>query len=350
MKFRSDNATGTPPEIIEALANSNHGARYGYGKDDDCARAESMMRELLEAKDARVYFVVTGTAANALALGSLVNPWETIYCHKNAHIEVDEAGAPEFYTNGAKLKHVKAERGVIDPNALHEAIRETGAIGVHNWQRGAVSVTNITEQGALYSAEKLQEIGAVAREFSLPLHLDGARFANSVVAANESPAHMSHKAGVDALVFGGTKNGLMMGEAVVLFGEERAWEFEMRRKRGGHLLSKGQFLGAQFIAMLENENWRKWAQNANDKMQMLYASLSAQADVHFDNAPEGNMAYLRFPRAIHQRLFEAGAEYYIEPATQSLEGPADELIRARLVTSWATRDEEIAEFVKYFDS
>ncbi len=348
MKFRSDNATGAAPEVMRALVDANHGVTHGYGADEYSLRAQDMMRELLEAPDARVYLVSTGTAANALALASLVQPWETIYCHELAHIEVDEAGAPEFYTNGAKLKHVSADHGILRAEALREAIAETGAIGVHNWQRGAVSITNVTEEGAVYSAEKTQAIGRVAHEFGLPMHLDGARFANAVVASGASPAELSHKAGVDALVFGGTKNGLWAGEAVVLFGEERTWEFELRRKRGGHLLSKGQFLGAQFVALLENDNWRCWAERANGMMQALYEALHAHADVEFERKPEANMAYLWFPREIHQRLMAAGAEYYLEPATQSLDGDLSEKLRCRLVTHWATRDEDVDGFVSYF--
>ncbi len=348
MKFRSDNATGAAPEVMAALADANTGARFGYGKDDHCARAEAMMREVLEAPKARVYFVPTGTAANALALSVLVEPYEAIFCHAHAHIEVDEAGAPEFFTNGAKLHHVAASRGLIEVEALREAVAETGAIGVHNWQRGALSLTNLTEAGALYGAGELKALCDVAREFDLPVHLDGARFANSVAASGVSAAGMSHLAGVDVLVFGGTKNGLMGAEAVVIFDEARAWDFEMRRKRGGHLLSKGQFLGAQFEAMLEGENWLKWAANANAQMGKLYEALAVCADVEFEARPDGNMGYLWFPREVHRALMEAGAEYYLEPATQSLEGAGDEKLRARLVTSWATSDEEIAAFLKFF--
>ena len=190
------------------------------------------------------------TAANALALAILTPPWGAVFCHRNAHVEEDECGAPEFYTGGAKLVLIDGPDARITPEALRATVIATAQGGVHNTQRGPVTITNATEAGTVYSAAEVAALCTVAREFGLPVHMDGARFANALVAAGCTPAEMTWKAGVDVLSFGGTKNGCMGVEAVVIFDPAKAWEFELRRKRGGHLFSKHRYLSAQMDAYL----------------------------------------------------------------------------------------------------
>lgn len=348
MQFTSDNSIPAAPEIMQAILNCNHAGMGGYGNDPYTQEAITLIREIFEAPEAAVYFVATGTAANALALATLIEPFECVYCHHNAHINEDECGAPEFFTNGAKLIGIDGANGKITPTALKSAIEATGTIGVHNVQKGALSLTNLTEAGTAYSVSELSELCAVAKEFGRPVHLDGARFANVVAAGNQTPADHSWRAGVDVLVLGGTKNGMMFGEAVIIFDPKKAWEFELRRKRGGHLLSKGRYLGAQFSAFLRDELWLKYARHANSQMQILATGLREKSNVTLDFNPDGNVAFAQFPREIHQNLLASGASYYLFPANQSLEGRGDENLRARLVTSWCTSDEDIHKFLTFF--
>ena len=348
MHFTSDNAIPAAPEIMQAIMDCNTGGTGGYGSDPYCDEAIAKIREIFEAPEAAVYFVTTGSAANALALATLVEPFECVFCHTEAHINTDECGAPEFFTNGAKLVGIHGADGKLHPDELKNVIKATGTLGVHNVQRGAVSLTNLTEAGTSYSVAELTALCDIAKSFNRPVHLDGARFANVIASGNHSPADHSWRAGVDVVVLGGTKNGLMMGEAVVIFDPKKAWEFELRRKRGGHLVSKGRYLGAQFSAFLNDDLWLTYARHANAQMAKLYAGLKSKTDVEFDFTPAGNVAFIRFPRALHQDLHAAGAKYYLFPADQSLEGQPEEVLSARLVTSWCTTDEELEHFMSFF--
>ncbi len=348
MQFTSDNSIPAAPEIMQAILDCNQGGTGGYGADPYCAEAIAQIREIFEAPEAAVYFVATGSAANALALATLVEPFETVFCHTHAHINEDECGAPEFFTNGAKLISIDGENGKLQPDTVAQVIQSTGTLGVHHVQQGALSLTNLTEAGTSYSVSELQALCDVAKSYNRPVHLDGARFANAVASGNHSPADHSWRAGVDALVLGGTKNGLMMGEAVIIFDPQKAWEFELRRKRGGHLVSKGRYFGAQFSAFLRDDLWLTYARKANAQMAKLVSGLKNKPNVHFDFAPDGNVAFLRFPREIHQALHAAGAKYYLFPADQNLDGSPEEELSARIVTSWCTTDEELEKFISFF--
>ena len=207
-------------------------------------------------------------------LATLCPPWATIFCHRRSHIEEDECGAPEFFTGGAKLTLADGGDGRIDPDALADAISFANRIGVHNIQRGALSLTNVTELGTVYSPDHIAQLSEIAHGWKLPVHLDGARFANAVIATGATPAELTWKAGVDAVCFGGSKNGLMAAEVVVLFDPDCAWEFELRRKRGGHLFSKHRFLSAQFDAYLEDGLWLDLARRANAAADLLASGLS----------------------------------------------------------------------------
>ena len=345
MHFASDNTAPVPPQVLDALARANHGHAPAYGTDRLTAEAVDAIRRMLEAPRAAVALVPTGTAANALALATLCPPWGAIYCHRHAHIEEDECGAPEFYTGGAKLTLLDGEQAKITPATLDAALAEAGALGVHNVQRGAVSLTNVTERGAVYEPAEIAALSAVARAYDVPVHMDGARLANAVAATGASPAELSWKAGVDALSLGGTKNGLMAAEAVVLFDPARARELELRRKRAGQLFSKHRYLAAQFCAWLEDDLWCHLARRANDAAARLAGGLGAMPGVQLHGQARANMIFADLPRAVHRRLFEAGAHYYLTAPGASLSGPDHAPLSARFVTCWATSEAEVDEFL-----
>ena len=340
MFFASDNAGPVHPQVMEALASANTGYAGGYGNDALTAEVQAQIRTVFEAPEAVVHFVPTGTAANVLALATLANPWDTIYCARHAHIQMDECNAPEFYS-GAKLTTV-GHGDKLDPKTLRKRIAETGVLGVHGAQRGPVSITQVTEFGQIYTLTELAELTAVAKEFDCPVHLDGARFANALVALNCTPADMTWRLGVDAVSFGGTKNGCMGVEAVVIFDPQKAWEFELRRKRGAHLFSKLRYLSAQMQGYLANDLWLQTARTANDNCARLTAGLRA-AGVAFDYEPQANMIFCQMTRGTHRRLHDAGAMYYL--LAGSLEGPDDELLPARLVCDWSIAHELIDQFI-----
>lgn len=347
MQFASDNTSGAAPEIMAALVAANTGHAPSYGADALTAEVVARLREVFEAPEAAVYLVPTGTAANALSCAVLTQPWGAIFCHRNAHIEEDECGAPEFYTGGAKLVLVEGAHAKMSPEALRAAIAHTARAGVHNVQRGMVSLTNATEAGAVYTPAEVKALSAVAREFSLPVHMDGARFANGLVAAGCTPAEMTWRAGVDVLSFGGTKNGCMGVEAVVIFDPKRAWEFELRRKRAGHLFSKHRFLAAQMAAYLEGGLWLRLAAHANTIAARLSSGIAARPGTRLVHPTEANEVFAAFPRTAHRALHAAGAAYYLWPFDQSLDGPGEEPLAARMVASWATTAEEVDAFLAH---
>ncbi len=345
MFLASDNISPVHPKVMEALSRANEGYVSSYGADPVTERATQMIRDLFEAPDAAVYLVATGSAANALGLSVMTKPWQTIYCHRNAHIEEDECGAPEFYVGGGKLSLVDGPHGKMDPEALRRAVEFTGRGGVHNLQRGVVSITNVTELGGVYSAAEVAALAAVAIEFGLPVHLDGARFSNAIVASGATPAEMTWKAGVDVVSFGGTKNGLMGVEAVVIFDPKLAWEFELRRKRGGHLFSKHRYLAAQMEAYLTDDLWRELATHANAMGQRLASGIRKLDQATLLHPADANMVFAGLPRVAHKRVIDAGAYYYFWPFNQSLEGPDDGILTARFVASWSTTSEDIDQFL-----
>lgn len=345
MNFASDNTSAVAPEIMAALAAANDGAVMPYGNDAATARVRDAIRAAFEAPEAAVYLVGTGTAANALSLAILTDPWGAVFCHRNAHVEEDECGAPEFYTGGSKLVLVEGPSAKMTPAALRRAISFTGRAGVHNVQRGMVTITNATENGTVYDVAEVAALCGVARDHNLPVHMDGARFANAIVATGATPAAMTWKAGVDVLSFGGTKNGCMGVEAVVIFDPARAWEFELRRKRGGHLFSKHRYLAAQMEAYLADGLWLDLAARANAAASRLSEGILTVPGAALVHPTEANAVFAAWPRGGHRKAQDAGAEYYLWPGDQSLEGPEDEALAARLVCSWSTTAAEVDGFL-----
>lgn len=330
MNFASDNAGPVHPRVMSALIDANGGHAPSYGRDRWTAEAVARVREVFEAPEAAVHLVPTGTAANALALATLSKPWDAIFCTEMAHIHEDECNGPEFYAGGAKLVPLPAPQAKLTPDALRAAMERLGP--VHGPQRGPVSLTQATEKGTVYSLEEIRAVAATAHGFGSRVHLDGARFANALVALGCSPADMTWRAGVDAVSFGGTKNGLMGVEAVVLFDPALSWELELRRKRAAHLFSKHRFLGAQMAAYLTDGLWLEMASASNAALGLLVEGLRA-LDGEPAWEPQANLVFIRLPRAMHRRLRAAGAAYTL---FGDIEGDADEPVLCRLVCDWST--------------
>jgi len=347
MYFTSDNAVGAAPEILDAIMAANNGALPSYGADPMMEEVERTISTIFETP-CRVFLVGTGTAANALTLASLAPPWGAVFCHRYAHIEVDECGAPEFFGGGLKLVLLDGDNGKIDPAALTNALNETGAGGVHQVQPAVLSLTNVTEAGALYQADEVAALSALAHDKGCAVHLDGTRFANALVSSNASPADMSWRAGVDVLCLGATKNGALAAEAVIFFDPERQADriaqFEYRRKRGGHLISKGRMLSSQMAAYLKDDLWLRLARQSNDAAVRLAEGLRKINGVEIENSIDANMLFVHLPLKIHRALEAEGARYYLEPPSQSDDGNG-ETVRVRFVTSFSTSHEAIDSFL-----
>lgn len=325
MSFHSDNCSGASPAVMAALLRANEGSAPSYGEDAIMARVRARIRTVFEAPEAAVYLVATGTAANALALAISCPPWGAMFAHRTAHVIMDECSAPEFYSHGAKLVPVEGAAGRMTPETLAQALTRITPGDVHSAQPGMLTLTNVTEAGTVYAPSDVAALTAIARDHAMPSHMDGARFANALVAANASPAGMTWRAGIDVLSFGGTKNGCLGVEAVVIFDPAKAWEFELRRKRGGHLFSKHRFLSAQMEAYLESDLWLENARNANGMAALLARGLEGQG-VPMRSPVEANIL---FP------LWPAGRDAH----------PAAALMEGRLVTSWNTTPADIAAFL-----
>lgn len=342
MHFASDNAGPVHPQIMQALADTNSGYAMGYGNDPLTAKAIAAVRDVFEAPNAEVFFVTSGTGANALALSCLAKPVQAVFCSPVAHVFLEECNAVEFFTGGARLTPVPGDER-MDPAALRDRVEFTRLLTGRGPQIGAVTLTQVTEFGTLYSLDDIHAVAAVAADFGLPLHLDGARFANAVARLGCSPADMTWKAGVDAISFGGTKNGCMGLEAVVIFDPERAQDMALRRKRGGHLWSKHRYLSAQMEAYLRDDLWLETARQANAHSDHLAAGMRA-AGVTFAHEPMANLIFVKLSRAEHRRLHAAGAVYYIEDGT--LDGPDDtEMLTGRFVCGWSQDRAEIDRFL-----
>ena len=343
MSFKSDNCGPAHPAIMEALSAANQGFASSYGADDLTTQTTAKLREVFEAPEASIHLVATGTAANALALSTLTQPWQTIFCTPLAHIHTDECNAPEFYTGGAKLSLVGPD-DKMTPDALRTAIEGWPLGDVHGAQRGPVALTQVTEMGRVYSLDELTALTQVAADYDLPVHLDGARFANALVTLGCTPADMTWKAGIDAVSFGGTKNGCLGVEAVIFFNPQKAWEFELRRKRAAHLFSKHRFLAAQMLGYLTDDLWLDMARAANAKAARLADGLRDVPDCVFLAEPQANMIFATLPRATHQRLMAGGAHYGLNQGPLDT-GPADEPLAMRLVCDWSISEDVIDHFV-----
>jgi threonine aldolase len=338
MNFLSDNTAGAAPEILAALARANDGVQSSYGGDAVTARLTAKLSTLFE-KEVSVHPVATGSAANSLALATLTPHYGAIFCHQGAHINVDECGAPEFFSGGAKLVPLPGAHGKITPEAITTALGHFQRGFVHHVQPATISLTQATELGTCYTPHEIQAIARVAKAETMALHMDGARFANALAFLNCTPAEITWKAGVDVLSFGITKNGALAGEAVILFDPKRAADFVYRRKRTGHLFSKMRFFSAQFETMIDDGLWLRLAARANAAAQRLGKALSALPGFTLDHPVEANGVFVRLPSmAVMKSLQAAGATFYQWE-------PGDDHPLIRLICSWATTDAEIDQFV-----
>lgn len=344
MNFASDNQGPAHPRIIEALQSANEGYAASYGGDLGYEYVRDRLRDIFEAPEAEVFLVPTGTAANALILSSLVRPWSEIYCAYDSHIRHDECNAVEFFSGGARITYV-GSNDVIDPDALRVTIETAAPHDIHNAQPGAVSLVQTTDLGRVLSLDEIAAVSAVARRFGLPVHMDGARFANALVALGCNPADMSWKAGVDALTFGATKNGCCAVEAAIFFDASHAREFELRRKRGGHLFSKHRFLSAQMTGYLDDDHWLATAKSANQTAQRLFAGISELPRSKFLVKPDANLAFVELPRAAHARAVAGGANYEITGDVEN--GPPDELLLSRFVVDWSATEGQVDELLSH---
>jgi len=342
VNFASDNAAPVAPAILDALAAANTGYALAYGNDDWTKKVERRFAEIFE-REVAVFLVPTGTAANALALAHVSPPWGVVLCHAEAHIQTDECGAVEFFGGGLKLAGLEGEGAKITPQALQRALDGYGGHAPHQMIPSAVSITQATEAGTIYRTGEIAALAEIAHGRSLALHMDGARFANALVRLNASPAAMTWRSGVDILSFGATKGGAMAAEAVIVFDPARAAYLGERRKRAGQLVSKHRFIAAQLLAFLDGDSWLDLARHANAKADRLAAELTA-IGIKPVWPVEANLVFVVLPSALDAKLRAAGATYYVR-RSDSLDIGAGKVL-VRLVTSFATRDEEVARFAE----
>ena len=306
--FASDNVSGVCPEIMAALERANRGPAAAYGDDAITRRLEALVAEVFEHEVA-VFPLATGSAANALALSALVPRYGAVFCHREAHINADECGAPEFFTGGAKLVTLDGPHAKITPQAVAAAAYGKGI--VHHVQPAAISITQASEKGAVYTPAEVAALAELARDQGMALHMDGARFANALVHLGCAPAAVTWQAGVDVLTLGATKNGALAAEAAIFFKPEQAREFPYLRKRGGQLFSKMRYLSAQLEAYLTDDLWLDNARHANAQAARLAAGLAALPGAALAAPVEANEIFIGLPRPVVEGLKRDGHQFYV---------------------------------------
>ncbi len=328
--FASDNYAGICPEAWDALEEANAGHAPAYGDDRWTALAADLLREVFET-DCEVFFVFNGTAANSLALASLCQSYHSIICHEAAHVETDECGAPEFFSNGTKVLTVGGDDGKVAPAAIDLMVSKRSDI--HYPKPRAVSLTQATELGTVYTPAELEDIWVRAKSHGLAIHMDGARFANAVASLGVAPKELTWEVGVDVLCLGGTKNGMGVGDAVVFFDRDRAREFDYRCKQAGQLASKMRFLAAPWVGVLRDGAWLRNAKRANEMAALLEAEVSRVAGVAVIHRRQANSVFVRLPEAAAAALRAEGWRFY------DFIGGA-----ARLMCAWDTTQEDVRAF------
>ena len=334
VKFASDNVAGACPEVLDALMKANEGDSAPYGNDDYSKVLQKKFSEIFE-KEVIVYPTASGTAANALALSTMTPVFGNIYCHKLAHINTDECGAPEFYTGGAKLIPLTGINGKITPEELEKNISGTGI--VHHTQPSSVSITQVCETGEVYELDEIKKIADVANKHKLNMHMDGARFANALITLNCTPAEMTWKSGIDVLSFGATKNGCIAAEAIIFFKPELVGNISFLMKRAGHLLSKMRFVSAQLDAYISNDVWLKNAKQANEMGKKLSDGLVKHNSIKLAYPTQANEVFAKFPREMIEHLNSLGYKMNED----ELDGQA-----VRLVAAWNTLTSDVESFLE----
>jgi threonine aldolase len=330
--FASDNTAPICPEALAAMQAANSTAAASYGDDSWTARLRQKVREIFET-DCEVFLVLNGTAANALALSQICQSFHSVICHEQAHIHTDECGAPEFFTKGSKLLLVGGDDGKVDIGQTEAVIAKQPELHAHKPR--AISITQATEFGTVYTRDEIAAVAEVARRRNLLLHMDGARFANAMATLDCHPRETTWGLGVDVLCFGGTKNGLAAGELVIFFNQKLACEFDYRVKQAGQLASKMRFLAAPWTALLSRDVWLQNARRANAAARKLAERLKTECKIDIVNPVESNAVFVQMPAKVVHDLHARGWSFYkfIEPDVY------------RLMCSWATTDHDIAEFV-----
>jgi threonine aldolase len=336
VRFFSDNTATASPEILAAINEANQGHTIAYGDDPWTERLDTVLGEFF-GTEVRAFAVTTGTAANCLSLATLSPPWGAIYAHEEGHIGVDECGAPGFFTGGAQLSLLPGEHGKITVDALTAAV-DKHPPSVHTVQPAVVSLTQATEYGTAYRPAEIAAISKLAHTRGLTVQMDGARFANAVAFLDCHPGDVTWRAGVDVLSFGATKNGALAAEAVVFFNRELVRDFEFRRKRGGHLVSKSRFVSAQLLAYVETGVWLRNARRANGFAQRI----SRAAGSALMQPVEANEVFLHLGDERKAQLRAAGFEFYDW-------GP-EASGKARFVASWDQREQDVAALVAALES
>ena len=344
MLFTSDNWAGVHPAVMDAMVRANEGSTPAYGADTFTEAATAALSALFE-REVFVAYVTTGSAANGLALASLMPPWGAVIAHEHAHIHIDECGAPEFYTGGAKVLTVPDDQGgegrgdgKLSPDGVRAALSVYDPPAYHRVRPAVLSLTQATEWGAAYTPGEVEALCTVAQEFGLKVHMDGARFANAVAAGAGSPAELTWRAGVDVLCLGGTKNGCMAAEAVICFGEAGRDQLPWRQKRAGLSWSKHRFLGAQWSAYLTNGLWLDLAERANRQARRVATALADHRNVSLIRPPTINEVFVTMPDALAERLRGQGVQFYDWVQPNDAYGRK----ARRFVTSYATEDEDVA--------
>jgi threonine aldolase len=332
-QFASDNYSGICPEAWAAMAEANTGHEVSYGDDHWTQRATDRIREIFET-GCEVFFVFNGTSANSLSLASLCQSYHSILCHELAHVETSECGAPEFFANGSKILLLPGAHGKIDPAGIEPAVKKR--TDIHYPKPRALSLTQATETGTVYSVAEIQTLAETARKFGLHLHMDGARFANAVAALGVAPADITWRAGVDVLCFGGSKNGIALGEAVVFFNRELARDFDYRCKQGGQLASKMRFLSAPWLGMLKDGAWLRHAGHANEMARRLETGLKKISGVQISNPVQSNAVFAIIPKAAEEKMHVRGWHFYTGVITPD---------ESRLMCSWDTTPGDVDAFV-----
>jgi threonine aldolase len=340
MNFASDNVYGVDPRIMQAMVDANSGTDVSYCHDDGAKKSEARLSQIFE-KEVKSFLVVNGTGANSLALSAMCPPFGGVICHESAHINTDECNAPELFTGGAKLITLPGENAKITPQAVTERIKQF-VHGEHGAKLSAMSITNATELGTVYTPAEIKALADVVKPQGMKMHMDGARFANALVGLGCTPAEMTWKSGIDVLSFGGTKNGGMLLEAVVFFDTSLAEDFLYRRKRAGQLISKSRFMSAQMNAYLRDDVWLDNARRANGLAQNLANGLQQSNRITLSNPVQANEVFAFMPRAIFEKTQEQGAHFYEWP----MAGTPDDEVHCRFVLSFATPKEDVDQFVK----
>ncbi len=305
--FASDNYAGICPEAWAALADANRNHAPAYGDDVWTQKATDLIRDVFETH-CDVFFVFNGTAANSLSLASMCQSYHSILCHETAHIEADECGAPEFFSNGTKVLLMPGPNGKIDPASIENMVKKR--TDIHYPKPRAVSVTQSTELGTVYTPDELKAIWGKTKALGLKIHMDGARFANAVASLGCTPKEITWQAGVDVLCFGGTKNGIPVGEAVVFFDRDLAREFDYRCKQGGQLASKMRFISAPWVGMLQDHVWLRHARHANDMAALLESRIAAMPKVKILFPRQANAVFAELPRQAIEALRGKGWKFY----------------------------------------